>query len=163
MGGDFSLWRGMNKLSVNERTPRCNLVLQLIVSIYKTNNLQKEKGFPRFVRMMEFQWSKFLQLKPRNAVNVQKFISKFHSQIGKYVEMISTSQVELKQGGKLKHAVAMCLRRWIPRVKVNAVFHPSEGDQLSTRNSWKPWEVNGKKETVFSQWLCILETAEPHP
>ena len=144
----------MNKLSASRGTPHhplsrenhacCNLVLQLRVSIYKTNNLQKEKGFPSPVRIMEFQRSKFLQLKLRNAVNFQKFIFTFHSQTEKYVEMISTSH-----GGRLKHAVAQCLRRWIPNPgvprskplggsRVNSAFHPSEDDQLSARNYWKP-------------------------
>ena len=60
------------------------------------------------------------------------------------MEMVSTSHRD-----KLKIAVASCLRSWIsnpgvPRSKplgdskVNSVFHPSDGDQLSTRNSWKP-------------------------
>ena len=40
------------------------------------------------------------QLKPRNAVNVCKFIFTVHRQNEKYVEMISTSH----NSGKLKHA-----------------------------------------------------------
>ena len=94
--------------------------------------------------MMVFQSSKFLQLKPRNTINFQKFIFTVHRQTEKYVEMISTSHVD-----KLKHAVAQCLRCWIPNPevpgskplrgsKVNSDFHPSEGNQFSTRNCWKP-------------------------
>ena len=54
----------MNKISASGGTPHnplsrknlagYNLVLYLRVSIYKTKNMQKEKGFPRPVRMMEF-------------------------------------------------------------------------------------------------------------
>ena len=60
------------------------------------------------------------------------------------MEMFCTSH-----DGKLKHATAKCLRRWIPNPgvpvskplggsMVNLAFDPSERDQLSTRNSWKP-------------------------
>ena len=142
----------MNKLSASGGTPyhplsreNCaSLVLQLRVSIFKTNNLQKKKGFPRSVRMIKFQCSKFLQVKPQNAINFQKFIFTFHSQTEKFVEIISTSY-----DGKLKHAMVQCLKRWIPNPgvpgskplvgsKVDSAFHPSKGDQLSTKNSWKP-------------------------
>ena len=78
--------RAMNKLSASGVEGS-----KLRVSIFKMNNLQK--GYSRHVRMMEFHWSKFLQLKPRNAVNVFEFTFTVHSQTEKYVEMISTSLV----------------------------------------------------------------------
>ena len=44
--------------------------------------------------------------------------------------------------------------------KVDAVFHPSEVDQMSTRNFW---ELSGKKWTASSKWLSSLEAVQPHP
>ena len=164
----------MNKLSASGRTPHhplsrenhacCNLVLQLRVSIYKTNNLQKEKGFPGSVWVMEFQSGMFLQLKLRNAVN---FIFTFHSHTDKCVKMISTSH-----GGTLKHAVALCLRRWIPNPGVpcskplggskgNSAFHPTEDDQLSTRNSWKPGNCMVKRELFPRSGSVALRQLNP--
>ena len=46
-----------------------NLVLQLRALIFKRINCWEREGFPRPVRMMEFQLNKFLQLQPQNKVN----------------------------------------------------------------------------------------------
>ena len=164
----FSWWRGMNKLSASgggtphrplstENHACCNLFLQLRVSIHKTNNLQKEKGFPRSVWVMEFQSSMFLQLKLRNVVNFQKFIFTFHSHTDKYVEMISTSH-----DGTLKQSRS-------PRFKTTGWLQgqPSlssyRGRSIEYQELLQTWELNGKKETVFWQWLYSLETVEPYP
>ena len=81
--GHFSWWRGMNKLFASAgggrrgrgpilpvgKTLQAAIWFYSRVPIFKTNNLQKETGYPRLARMIEFEWSKFLQLKPWNAVN----------------------------------------------------------------------------------------------
>ena len=48
----------------SSENPRCcNFVLQLRWSIFKTNNLMKEKVYPRSVRMMELQRSNFFSIR----------------------------------------------------------------------------------------------------
>ena len=70
-----------------------------------------------------------------------------------------------------KIAMAQWLRHWIPNTgvsyskplsdsKVNSAFHPSKYDKMSTRNTWGP---SSKRKNASSQWLCSLETVEPHP
>ena len=70
--------------------------------------------------------------------------------------MISTSH-----GGKLKHAVAYCLRHWIPNLEVpkfettgwlkgQLSLSSFRGRSMEYQELPDSWELNGKKETVSS-------------
>ena len=67
-------------------------------------------------------------------------------------------------------AMAYWLRCWITNLGVpcsnplrdskdNSASHPSEVDQMYTRNSW---ELSGKSQTASTQWLCSLDRVKSH-